>query len=253
MSWIDVHTHLQMLNGEGEQALKEAQKEGIEYIINIGTCEKDWEDVIQWTQHKNVFGTLGMHPHEAKTYTDSVEQKLKSSIDKESLVAIGEIGLDYYYEHSDRKIQREVFRKQMDIAKEKKLPVQIHTRSAEQDTIEILKEYKGDVQGLLHCFTGSLDMAKKALDIGYNISFSGILTFKNASSLCEVCEFVPIDRLHLETDAPYLAPAPHRGKKNKPSYLVHTARKMAEIKKQSLENLQNQTLTNANLLFNLGL
>lgn len=257
MSWIDVHTHLQMLDGSGAEAVKEARAQGVEYIINIGTSDKDWDDVAKWAEQKNIFGALGMHPHEAKDYTDQIEDKLKDTLKAglkhKGIVAVGEIGLDYYYEHSDRNTQKKVFRRQMDIAKELGLPVEIHTRDAEADTLEILTEYKSSVRGLLHCFTSSMDMAKKALDIGYNISFSGIVTFKNAGDLREVCKFVPVDRLHVETDAPYLAPMPHRGKTNQPSYLIHTAKLVAGLKEKSSESLKTQLLSNAVSLFSLSL
>jgi len=248
--WIDVHTHLHMLK-EPEKAVEMAFQSGVQKMMTIGTSSKDWDQVLQDTDRLSVFGALGQHPHEAKNYDDSSEEKLKCSLKNENIKALGEIGLDYYYEHSERLIQQEVFRRQMAVAEELGLSVEIHTRDAEEDTIKILKEYP-KVRGLLHCFTGSYRMAKKALDIGYNISFSGIITFKKADDLRAVCEKVPVDRLHIETDAPYLAPAPYRGKENQPAWILHTAETVARLHKVSIDQLKNQTWENACKLFSLS-
>ena len=245
--WVDVHTHLHMLK-DPDKAVKTALQSGVQKMMTIGTSSKDWDQVLKDTQKFSVFGALGQHPHEAKDYNDSSEEKLKHGLQNENIKALGEIGLDYYYEHSDRLIQQDVFRRQMAVAEELGLSVEIHTRDAEEDTIKILKEYP-KVQGLLHCFTGSYDMAKNALDIGYNISFSGIITFKKADDLRSVCEKVPIDRLHIETDAPYLAPMPHRGKENQPAWILHTAETVARLHKVSIEELKEQTWRNACKLF----
>ena len=223
--WIDVHTHLYMIKTPSKEVFENAHKSGVEKMINIGTCSEDWDKVLNSLEESKVYGALGQHPHEAKDYNDSSEEKLKTGLKQKGIAALGEIGLDYYYEHSNHKVQKEVFRRQMSIANEFQLPVEIHTRNAEEDTISILKEFP-QVRGLLHCFTSSYDMAKKALDIGYNISFSGILTFKKAQDLRDTCKKIPIDRLHLETDAPYLAPTPYRGKENQPAWMVHTAETM---------------------------
>ena len=247
--WIDVHTHLHMVK-DPETAVETALQSGVQKMITIGTSTKDWDCILQDTKKFSVFGALGQHPHEAKYYDDLSEEKLKQGLQTENIKALGEIGLDYYYEHSDRQIQKTVFRRQMALAEELGFPVEIHTREAEEDTIKILKEYP-KVKGLLHCFTGSYDMAKKALDIGYNISFSGIITFKKAEDLRSVCEKVPLDRLHIETDAPYLAPQPYRGKENQPAWLLHTAERVAQLHKVSIGELKDQTWKNACRLFSL--
>ena len=250
MMWIDVHTHLHMLK-DPDQAVKTASESGVRKLMTIGTSAEDWNQVLADIKKFSVFGALGQHPHSAKDYSDSVEEELKQSLKNENIKALGEIGLDYHYEHSDRLIQQEVFGRQMAIAQELKLPVEIHTRSAEEDTLKILKEYP-KVRGLLHCFTGTYDMAKKALDRGYNISFSGIITFKKAEELRAVCEKVPLDRLHIETDAPYLAPVPYRGKENHPAWLLHTAEIAAGLHKVSIEKLKEQTWKNACELFSVS-
>ena len=160
-------------------------------------------------------------------------------------LAIGEIGLDYFYEHSDREQQKEVFRKQMSLAHELDLPVEVHTRDAEEDTAEIVNEFRGRTEGVFHCFSSSKWLAEKGLDAGWDISISGIVTFKNAHELRETVKYIPLDRLHVETDAPYLAPVPMRGKENAPKFVVHTAEKVAEIKGISLEKLCEQVRLNA--------
>ena len=247
--WIDVHTHLHLLSPPAKDSIETARQNDIVKMITVGTSREDWPQVLE---HLNaVYGALGCHPHEAKHYNDKAEAFLKKSLKTKGIVALGEIGLDYYYKHSEPDVQKTVFRRQMEIAKELNLPVEIHSRSAEKDTIEILNEYRGCVQGLLHCFTGSLDMAKKALDIGYNISFSGIVTFKNSAPLREVCSQVPLHRIHIETDAPYLAPVPHRGKQNQPAWLIHTAGAVGEIHKTPLPELKCRLWKNACELFSL--
>jgi TatD DNase family protein len=192
---------------------------------------------------------MGVHPHDAAQFTDESEATLRSHLSYQRLVAVGEIGLDYYYDNAPRKQQREAFEKQMEIAAENGLPVEIHTRDAEQDTAEVLRKYKGRVRGLLHCFTGSWDLAKTALDMGFHISISGVVTFKNAQDLRDTVVKLPLDALHVETDAPFLAPIPHRGKKNQPAWVVHVAETVALLKNVSMDQLSSQTRANALDLF----
>lgn len=248
--WTDVHTHLNMLDISAELAVKEAVDAGVKRIITIGTEPEDWPEVIRFSKNfPSVKGALGVHPHSAKLYNDKVENILKEKLNEEEIISCGEIGLDYYYECSEKEKQKEAFYRQMLLASEKKMPVEIHTRSAEEDTIAILKQFRGSVRGLLHCFTGTWALAQKALNLGFNISFSGILTFKKSEEIREVCRKVPLDRLHLETDAPYLAPVPQRGKKNKPAWVVHTAQVVADIHKVSLLELSQKTQNNYKNLF----
>lgn len=248
--WTDVHTHLNMLDIPVESAVEEAADVGVERMITIGTEPKDWLEVIHFSKtFPQVKGALGVHPHSAKLYNDEVEKTLREKLDEAGIIACGEIGLDYYYEYSEKEKQKEAFYRQMLVAKEKKLPVEIHTRSAEEDTITTLKQFSDSVRGLLHCFTGTWSLARSALDLGFNISFSGVITFKKAEELREVCRKVPLDRLHLETDAPYLAPVPQRGKKNKPAWMVHTAQVVADLHKVSLSELSRQTQSNYKNLF----
>ena len=248
--WIDTHAHLDKLKPEPEVILKEAQNSSVDTIFTIGTCLNDWPEVLRLAgAFINVYGTLGMHPHDAKDFSKDCKAFLKKHLSDKSIVAVGEIGLDYYYDHSPKETQKEVFHKQLCLAEEFQLPVEIHTREAEEDTLHFLKEFRGRVRGLLHCFTSSYDMAKKALDFGFNISFSGILTFKKSEELQALCKKMPLDRIHIETDSPYLAPVPHRGKENQPAWVSCVAHKVCEIHNTTPDSLSKQLKENTLLLF----
>ena len=249
--WIDIHAHMNMLDPEARVLLEWAEQQGVERIITIGTCPEDNPIAYNWAKEHSprIFCCLGIHPHDADKYTPKAKEYLLSMYDDPLVVGVGEIGLDYYYETSPKEIQKSVFREMLSIAQLKKMPVQIHTRDAEQDTVSVLKEFKGQVAGTIHCFTGTQWLADEALALGLDISFSGIVTFKTAHELREVVKKVPLDRLHIETDSPFLAPMPHRGKQNNPSMMVHTAQCIADLKQVSLEELSCQTQTNAKKLF----
>lgn len=252
LEWIDIHTHLDKLDSGAEVALQYAQSQGVKKCITIGTEPADHDVVLQLAKKyaPNVYCTLGVHPHEGVLYSDSVHEYLEKNLHHPEVVAVGEIGLDYYYNQSPREVQIEAFERQLELAKKFNLPVEIHTRDAEADTVEVLKKFKGDVKGVIHCFTGTGDLAKKCLDLGYNISISGVVTFKNATDLREtVTNIVPLNRLHVETDSPFLAPVPMRGKANTPGYMVHTAQVVADLKKISLAELCAVTKNNALTMF----
>jgi TatD DNase family protein len=252
MAWIDVHTHLNFLKDLSvEQALKDANAAGVTRFITIGTEPKDHDVVLEIAgkYFPQVGCTLGVHPHEGQIYDDAVETFIDSNVSRREVVAVGEIGLDYYYESSPRDLQKEAFRRQLEIAARHKMPIEIHTRDAETDTVEILTEFKGRISGIVHCFTGTMWLARQALDLGLNISFSGVVTFKNADDLRSVVKFVPLDRLHVETDAPFLAPVPQRGKSNVPAFVVHTGQAVATLKSVSVEDLQQATWENARRTF----
>lgn len=251
MGWIDVHTHLNMLEVSPEQALADCKAAGVDGVITIGTEPKDHPLVLELAKkyYPQVYCTLGVHPHEAELFTPEVDKFIVANADSREVVAIGEIGLDYYYDNAPREIQKGAFRRQLEIAIEKSLPVEIHTRDAEQDTADILAEYGGNVTGILHCFTGTQWLADQALKLGLDISISGVATFKKADELREVVRHVPIERLHVETDAPFLAPMPHRGKKNVPAYVVHTAEVVAQIKGVTIDELMAHTRKNAQRTF----
>jgi TatD DNase family protein len=252
MGWIDVHTHLNFLKDTTvEQALADARACGVSQFITIGTEPQDHNVVLEIAgkYYPEVACTLGVHPHEARVYDDTVEKFIDEHVSRREVVAVGEIGLDYYYDTSPRDQQKAAFRRQLEIAARHRLPVEIHTRDAEDDTLEILREFRGRVTGILHCFTGTMELAREALNLGVDISFSGVVTFKNADPLREVARFVPLDRIHVETDAPFLAPVPMRGKPNIPSYVVHTGNFVAGLKGIGPEKLQEATIANARRTF----
>ena len=251
MSWTDVHTHLNMLEITPDEALAAARAAGVENMITIGTCPDDLPKVLALAAKytPRVGCSLGIHPHEAELFTPAIDAWIRLHAVEPHVVAIGETGLDYFYNHAPQEPQRHAFRAQMQIAADLNLPVEIHTREAEADTAVILNEFTGRVRGLLHCFTGTWELAEIGLKHGFNISISGVVTFKNAHDLREVVKKVPLDRLHVETDAPFLAPIPHRGKKNQPAFMVHTAQLVAELKGITLAELQTATQQNARHLF----
>ena len=251
MSWIDVHTHLNMLEIETQAALDAAKAAGLDHVITIGTGPDDFPKVLANAQKYFPFvgGALGVHPHEAEVFTPEIETYLRREALRPEIVAIGEIGLDYHYENAPKDVQIAAFRAQLQIARDLTMPVEIHTRDAEDDTAAVLKDFAGPRRGLLHCFTGTWELAERGLAHGYDISISGVVTFRNAEELRDVVRRVPIERLHVETDAPFLAPIPHRGKKNQPAFVTHTAALVAELKGVSLEALSKRLRENARGLF----
>lgn len=248
--WIDTHTHLNMLKGyKITEVIQESKELGIERFINIGTDSKDHPVVHQLTRdYPEVYCTLGVHPHDAEDFHNAKDWML-DHLNDDKVVAVGEIGLDFYYDNAPRELQIQVFDEQMAIAADLGMPVEIHTRDAEDETIEILQKYKGSVRGLLHCFSGTSRLAQAAIDVGFNISISGIVTFKTAVDLRKtVKEVVPANRIHVETDAPFLAPVPVRGKENCPPFMLHTAEVVARLKGVTMEQLKELTFeTNMDL------
>ena len=249
--WTDIHCHLNLLDIPPGDAIERAKQAGVQRMITIGTCPEDHPVVLELCQKYQpiVYGTLGVHPHEAKLYGSSCEDFMCQHLLNPRIVALAEIGLDYYYDQSPRDVQKKVFRRQLEIAKELDMPIQVHTRDAEEDTIEILKEFDGKIKGVIHCFTGTSWLAEQALALGLNLSISGVVTFKNAQSLRDVVAATDLERLHVETDSPFLAPVPNRGKKNEPSYVVHTAELVSDLKGVSLEFLAEQTEKNLKQVF----
>ncbi len=251
---IDTHCHLDLLKKEDlEETL---QDKGLEYLITVGYDRKTIKNAIRLSEENpHVFCAVGFHPHEADKVKEEDLLWLKETAQKYPKVkALGEMGLDFYKDYSDRKKQEEVFRKQIAIAKELGLPIVVHSRQAEEETIRILKEEKAyEVGGVMHCFTGSYEFMKACLDLGFYISYSGIITYPNAQNLREVVKRTPTYRLLIETDAPFLAPQPVRGKPNKPPYIRYTAEVMAQlIPNSSFEDIERMTSENAKLLFNLS-
>jgi TatD DNase family protein len=197
-----------------------------------------------------VFAAVGIHPHEASASTDEALGEIEKLAKEQKVVAIGETGLDYHYIHSPREVQIDSFRKQIDVAKRLNLPVIVHVREAHEEALQVIKEENAwETMGVIHCFTGDYEAAKKYIDEGFYVSFSGIVTFKNAEGIREAARKIPIERMLIETDSPYLAPAPFRGKKNEPAYVKYVAEKIAELRGVSAEKIEEETTTNAKNLF----
>lgn len=254
MRLIDSHCHL---NYEGlaerqEQVLKNARERGITGFLNISTRQREWRDIIQVAEREpDVWASVGVHPHEADSHPDLGAAALVDAADHPRVIAIGECGLDYYYDKSDRRAQRERFEAHIEAARAAQLPLVIHTREAEDDTSTILASAvrEGGVTGVLHCFTGSAELARKGLDLGFYVSLSGIVTFKNAKDLQNTAKWLPAEQMLVETDSPFLAPVPHRGKKCEPAFVADTARFVAELRGEDPEQLAEATTANFFRLF----
>ena len=255
MKLVDSHCHL---NYEGladrqEEVLAAARARGVRGFLNISTRQKEWGDVVGAAErHSDVWASIGVHPHEADAHPDLGAAALVEAAAHPRVIAIGECGLDYYYDKSDRGAQRERFGAHIDAARQTGLPLVVHTREAEDDTAEILTREvgKGGVAGVLHCFTGSAELARTALDLGFYISISGIVTFKNAKDLQNVAKTIPPDRLLVETDSPFLAPVPHRGQTCEPAFVVDTAAFLSDLRDEPLDELAAATTSNFFRLFN---
>lgn len=238
-----------------DEVLRQAREAGVKYIILVGSDSEDNARALALAeQEEGLFAVTGIHPHDASSLDSSVWNSLREWSTHPKTVGIGETGLDYHYMHSPRQVQRDAFMGHIELARETGLPLVIHSREARDETLEIMNRHcsGAGVRGVLHCFSGDVEMAREAIRLGFLISIAGPVTFKKADELRRVVEAVPIEHLLVETDAPYLAPMPFRGKRNAPAYVVHTARKLAEIKGLSLEDVARITSLNAARLFGIG-
>jgi len=255
MMLIDSHSHLEMpdFRGDLEEVIQRAKSSGVEYIFTVGTEEKDWNRALEIAHsHHSVYAILGVHPHHAKEIDEGTYPTLRKLCADDKVRAYGEIGLDFYRNLSPRDVQLKRFREQIQLGKELGLPIVVHDREAHQETLEILKSEKTEeCGGIIHCFSGDYGMAKECIDMGFYISIPGSITFKNAGGLQEVVKQIPLEALLVETDAPFLAPVPFRGKRNEPSYVRYTAQKVAEIKKVSFEKVAEVTTENALRVYRL--
>ncbi|MGE5301291.1 MAG: TatD family hydrolase [Acidobacteriota bacterium] len=251
---IDTHCHLDMSEFEDdrEEVIARAKDAGFEALITVGSDFDSTAKAIELAaRHDFIYAAIGVHPHDAKDFSEEIYLEFASRARNGKVVAIGETGLDYHYDHSPRDVQGEVFRKHLRLAKEAGLPVIVHSREAKEDTIAILAE-SGINRGVLHCFSADLDMAEQAMSMGLSISLAGPVTFKKSSRLREIARSIPDDYLLIETDSPYLSPEPCRGRRNEPSYLEYTAKFIADLRGITLDDLARITTLNAKRLFGIG-
>ena len=262
MSFVDSHAHIDgpEYDADRDEVIARARDAGVNAILNVGTGDPHsgaFERAIELAEkHEAIYASLGVHPHDARLFDDRAEERIRRLVQQSKrVIAWGEIGLDYHYDNSPREVQREVFRRQLRLAREVNLPVIIHSREADDDTISILREELAghDRAGVLHCFGGSLAMAQSAIEFGFLISFAGVVTFKNAEALREVARQVPLDRLLIETDCPYLTPVPFRGRRNEPAHVVEVARCLAGLRGKEVEEIGRVTTANFAKLFQVEL
>jgi len=258
--FVDSHAHIDgsEFDTDRQQVIDRAVAAGVTTILNVGTGDphsQDFERAIELSkQYEFIHTAIGTHPHDARHYDDLAEAKTKRLLtENERMIAWGEIGLDFHYDNSPRDVQMDVFARQLRGATELDLPVIIHTREAETETIDILKRdyHEAKRRGVFHCFSGSMELAKAALDLGFYISFSGTVTFKKAEELREVARVVPTDRLLIETDCPFLAPIPYRGRRNEPAHVVEVARCLAQVLGLHLNEIAQTTSHNFSECFHL--
>lgn len=253
--YIDTHAHLDLnhFSPDLERVVSRAYEAQVNPVITVGiNLVSSQQAVAIAEQYPGVYAAVGIHPHDAGGATKEAYEALKHLAENPRVVAWGEIGLDFFKEYSPRREQEICFRKQIALGKASGLPLIIHDREAHNEIMRILQEEKAeDAGGVFHCFSGDYALARKCLDLGFYISIAGVVTFPKATPLLEVVEKIPLERLLLETDAPFLAPVPHRGKRNEPAYVVHVAQKIAEIKKVSVPEVAKCTRENAQALFRL--
>ncbi|NLY09522.1 MAG: TatD family hydrolase [Tissierellia bacterium] len=252
---FDSHAHLddRKFDDDRYEIIENLQANGVEGMVNIGCdIESSIKSVELANKYPHVYATVGIHPHEAKTMTPEALMTLRTLSENPKVVAIGEIGLDYYYDHSPRDIQEMAFRLQIKLAKDLKLPIVIHSRDATKATYDILKEEALGHKVLMHCYSDSVEMAREYVKLGFHISLGGTVTFANARMPLEVAKAVPLDHLLIETDSPYLTPVPHRGKRNEPAYVRFVAEKIAQLRVMEVKDLIDATTANTKAFFSIS-
>ncbi len=256
--FVDSHCHLDFLARDGldvGEVIKRAQANGVEKFLTISTKLETFPAVLKIAEaFDDVYASVGVHPHDSEATVEThpeVGDFLLQATNHDKVIGIGESGLDFFYNHSNKKYQTESFRTHLAVARQSNLPIIVHSRAADKETVDMLRaeSHGGKLKGLIHCFSSTRDLAMGALDLGFYISLSGIITFPKAQDIRDVLRDIPLDRLLLETDSPYLAPIPHRGKKNEPSFLPNTAKVLAEVKNVSLEEIRAITTDNFFRLF----
>ena len=262
MIFIDSHCHIdgEQFDADRDEVVQRAKDAGVEMMLTVGTGnphDGEIERAVRCAEkYANVYASVGVHPHDAKLYDDAAENHLIELAKHEKVIAWGEIGLDFYYDHSPREVQFDAFRRQIKVARQLNMPIIIHSRDADDETVEVLmqecsqKDFPG---GIMHCFGGTAAMAEDLMKIGFMISFAGNVTFKKAENLRDAAKVVPLDKLLIETDCPFLAPIPNRGKRNEPAFVVHTAQFLADLHGIEIEKLANQTTQNFTNFFKIVL
>lgn len=248
---IDTHAHIDMIENT-EEAILNASNNGVKKIIVPCAYPKDIQKIYDIaTKYENVYGLLGVHPSEAKDWDDNLIDKIKGLAKSSKIVGIGEIGLDYYWDKSFNDIQKDIFIKQIKLANELDLPICVHDREAHKDSYDILKEYNKGSDVIMHCFSGSVEFARECIKEGWYLALGGVVTFKNAIKMKEVAVDIPLDKLLLETDTPYLTPVPYRGKENQPAYVKYVAEEIAKLRNTTFEEIATITTQNAERIFKI--
>jgi len=250
---IDSHAHLEMkeFDHDREKVVERALQAGVDFVITVGTNLMLSRKAVELAEkHENIYATVGIHPHDVVKTDNKTFDNLLELAHRKKVVAYGEIGLDFFRNISPQEKQIDLFGRQLELAKELQLPVIIHDRDAHEQTLKMVKA-SGLRRGVFHCFSGDYDMAKQCIDLGFYISVPGVVTYDKAKTIQDIVRHVPLSSMLLETDAPYLAPIPHRGKRNEPSFIIHTAKKVAELKSLSLEEVAQATTKNAKSLFHI--
>lgn len=252
---IDTHAHIDMeeYSADFSEMLKRADENGVKKIIVPGVEPSTFGRILDLTEkYTNIYGCIGVHPEELDSYNEETNEKIKYYLQKPKIIAVGEIGLDYYWDKSRIELQKEVFEKQIYLAKEAKKPIVVHDREAHKDTFDILKRTGAKETGVvMHCFSGSAEFAMQCVKEGFYIALGGVVTFKNAKKMKEVAQIVPLEYLLLETDSPYLTPVPYRGKRNEPSYVMYSAQEIANLRGSTLEEISDATTKNAMKVFHI--
>ena len=250
---FDTHAHMNdpAFDADRQQVLLGLKDKGVDLVMNVGCCLESSKDCIAMAEaYPFVYASVGSHPDSADEVNEQVLEDYRQMAKHPKVLAIGEIGLDYYYETIPRQTQIQAFRLQMELARELKMPVIVHERNAHDDGMRVVKEFK-DVTGVFHCYSGSAEMARQLVDMGWYIGFTGVLTFKNARKAVETVQRIPLDRIVLETDCPFMAPEPFRGKRNDPGYLYRMAERLAELRDLPVEQIWEVTTANARKLYRM--
>ena len=254
--FIDSHAHIQIdqFNSDRDAVLQRALDVGVSNILIIGIDVETSQKAVELAEkHENIYASVGMHPHSATELTDDILSTFRVQLDHPKVIALGEIGLDYYRNLSPHEIQKDAFEKQLNLAEEMNTPIIIHNRDAYADILPILEKRQGKINGVLHCFTGNIELMQRSIDIGFHIGIGGIVTYPNAKDVQAVAKQIPLERLLIETDCPWLTPQFRRGKRNEPSYVPAIAEKIAELRNSTTEEIGVVTTNNFNTLFRAGL